>query len=156
MSQSFETILKTVMPRAMSAGVFASVAVNEGELRGRALGPEAHAEFRLFVDGGRAWVSLVTPDRWLSQSIEADLMFTGDKLEDLIDEELVDQGVDVSTPIVEHFRSEDKLFTFRTPMEGVLDASTPEAAAARAVGYLLAYEAAFRELGDMKPGEDDA
>ncbi len=44
----------------------------------------APAEYRLFRDGGKVWIGLFTADRYLSQSIEQDLVHTGDKLPDLI------------------------------------------------------------------------
>jgi hypothetical protein len=112
----------------------------------------APATYRLGFDGANLWVSLFTADRWLSQSIEADLVHTGDKLEELIEEELVDQGVEGVRPRVEHFRSEDKLFTFRSPVPA--RAADP-ASSAMAARFLLAYEACFRNLGDMAGGDDD-
>ena len=51
---------------------------------------------------------------WLSESIESDLMHSGDKLDELIEEELVDQGEEPGHISFEHFRSDDMLFTFRT------------------------------------------
>jgi hypothetical protein len=141
---------------ATAAGVFGSVEIVQVEgavrLDCAAKDSAAPAWFRLFVEGGVAWVALVTADRWLSQSIEADLVHTGDKLEDLIEEELVDQGVEASRPRVEHFRSEDKLFTFRSPLPQGADGLPSPAIAA---GWLLAYEACFRNLGDVAGGDED-
>jgi hypothetical protein len=143
-------LLDAVAHRAHAAGVFAGVRVAPGQLSARAAC--ADAEYRLFADAGRAWVSLATPDRWLSQSIEQDLVHTGDTLDDLIHEELADQGLDAPRPRCEHFRSDDKHFTFRTPLHEGWAANADPAGVLAA--YLLAYEACFRRLGDMEGAED--
>jgi hypothetical protein len=102
------------------------------------------ASYRAFSEGGRVWVALVMADRWLSESIEADLLHTGDKIEDLVHEELIELGYNGPRPAIEHFRSDDLLFTFRTPIAG----DDPR----DVTRCLLAYEAAFRNLGDMDTG----
>jgi hypothetical protein len=122
----------------------------------------APAAYRVELgEDGRVWVSLVTADRWLSQSIEADLVHTGDKLEDLREEELTDLAIaipaaagGVSRPVFEHFRSQDRLFTFRSPVP--LKGIDAPAAADVAALWLLGYEATFRRLGDMEAGEEEA
>ena len=117
----------------------------------------APASYRVEVEGDHVYVALVMADRWLSHSIEADLLNTGDKMEDLLDEELAELGVkhlgrDVSGLAVEHFRSEDKLFTFRSRLPG----SVAQLSAGTVSGCLLAYEACFGNLGDMRAaGESD-
>jgi hypothetical protein len=141
-------VLKEVAARAGAAGVFGAVEERDGKLVCTAKASSAPASFRLGVehDGG-LWVSLVTADRWLSQSIEADLVHTGDKLPDLLEEEFAELGRPGERPRVEHFRSDDLLFTFRSPV--------PTADADAAAAYLLAYEACFRRLGDMEAGGED-
>ncbi|MBL9031118.1 MAG: hypothetical protein JNM80_05365 [Phycisphaerae bacterium] len=144
-----EAMLSGVRAEAERAGVFGEVVVRGGMLVCRAKGPEAPASYRVFGEGGRVWVSLVMADRWLSESIESDLMHTGDKIEDLVAEELAELGEASAEVRVEHFRSDDLLFTFRTPI--------PASAAGSVAGvtrWLLAYEACFRRLGDMG-GEGD-
>jgi hypothetical protein len=148
-----DEFLNTVRGMVLQADVFESARVVEGRLECEARGSAAPAFYRLEVDGGRVWVSLVTPDRWLSESIEADLMHTGDKLEELLEEELVDLGYDGPTPTYEHFRSEDKQFTFRTALPGSAE-SFDAAGADRARLMLLGYEACFRQLGDMAEDEE--
>ena len=146
-------LLTKVADAARNADVFADVTVDDGAVRCVARDAAAHAEFRLCLEDGGLWVGMYTPDRWLSQSIEADLMHTGDKLEDLIDEELVDLGCDAGPLPFEHFRNDDKEYVFRSPTPFSLDA--PAEDASRVAGLcLLAYEAAMRELGDMSGGED--
>jgi hypothetical protein len=108
--------------------------------------------------GACLWVSLQTGARYLSQSIEADLMFTGDKIDDLVHEEMTDLGYDGPALPFQHFRSEDKLYTFRSPL-AVLPADVTSdagllAAAKVCEQALLGYEAAFRGLGDMEDAED--
>src|SRR5262245_24514476 len=108
-------VLDGAAERARAAAVFSSIHVLPTRLEAEARASASPALFRLDFDGARFWVSLVTSDRYLSQSIELDLVNTGDKLEDLLEEELVELGYDAGTLPFEHFRSEDKLFTFRSP-----------------------------------------
>lgn len=147
-----QTLVEKLKREAEAAGVFAQTRAAEGRLECRADGPEPDAFYRVELDGGKVWVSLVMKDRWLSESIEADLMHTGDKLEELLEEELVELGYNGPTPTYEHFRSEAMEFTFRTALPvGLDDASATETART----FLLGYEATFRQLGDMGgEGED--
>lgn len=149
-STAIAPLLGPVREAAASSGVFGPVSVREGTLVCEALESAAPAEYRLFADGGSVWVGLFTTDRWLSQSIEQDLVHTGDKLEELMEEELADQGEPkpASPPKFEHFRDDDKVFTFRTRLPN--GASGPGAAR-----WLLACEAMFRRLGDMQGGDED-
>ena len=109
--------------------------------------------YRVRVDDERVWVSLVTEDRWLSESIEADLMNTGDNLEELIEDELADLGVQGPAVSFEHFRSDEMLFTFQSPIEipksGLreIEQSTGD--------LLVAYVACFAQLGDVSAGDAD-
>lgn len=147
------SILEHAADRARSSGLFGEVRVGD-MLEAAALASAEPAFFRLFMDGGRLWVSLVTANRWLSQSIEADLVHTGDKLDELLHEELVDLGYSGSPVPFEHFRSEDKLFTFRSVVP-VNTAAPTQADKETAAIFLLAYEACFRPLGDMEADEEE-
>lgn len=142
-----QTLLHDAAALASSSGVFGPVAVKDGRVVCHAAASAAPASYRMFVEAGRVWVSLVMADRWLSESIETDLLHTGDKVEELLEEELVEVGLPAERLKVEHFRSDDLLFTFRSPVP----AETAEAL----VKYLLAYEACFRNLGDMNAGSDE-
>lgn len=147
-----QTALEDVARLARESGVFGGVSI-EGPAVVCKASAQPDAAFRLGLeDASHVSVAWVCADRYISQSIEADLMWTGDDLGELIDEELADQGYR-GEPIgrVEHYRDPQKLFTFRSlvPRQAV------EAGAAVLVKFLLAYEAAFRDLGDMKPDEDD-
>lgn len=148
-------MLDAVAARAAAAGVFGSVRVEGGAVRCDALASAEPAEFRLFADGGKVWVALLTADRWLSQSIEADLVHTGDKIDELIEEELVDlewkKEWGPARFAYEHFRDDRKMYIFRSPVP----LGTGADAAERAAIALLAYERAFRPLGDMEADEDE-
>jgi len=89
-------------------------------------------------------VSLVTPSRWLSESIESDLVEHGDDLGELVEDELVELGYEGQglPPTFQHYRSPDLLYTFRTPI--------PAPGAETATTWMRAYEQAFRRLGDME------
>lgn len=145
---SFAALLVQVADRARAAGVFAAVQIIGEALSCEAKDSAAPAQYRLVEDAAALWVELVTADRWLSQSIEQDLVHTGDKLTDLLDEELVELGDKARRLPVEHFRSEDRLYTFRSSLPSL-------ARDAQFAGtLLLAYEACFRRLGDMEEKVD--
>jgi hypothetical protein len=147
----WQELLEKAAAKCRGANVFGTVSVGQGVLSCAAKASAAEAFFRLSWDG-KPWVSLVTKDRWLSQSIEADLVHTGDKLEELLAEELADLDYTGPAPAFEHFRSEDKLFTFRSVVP--VRVGDPGAADVCAT-FMLAYEACFRRLGDMEAGEEE-
>lgn len=169
------SFLNRVRQRLDQTGVFGPIMIREDASEAGSSSPRlvcaartsaAPASYRLEVDGGRLWVSLVTADRWLSQSIEQDLVHTGDKLEDLIEEELTDLAdsfpaadhagsgrLRLAAP--EHFRSSDLLFTFRSPVPVDLSRLETQGAVEAAALWILAYEAAFRNLGDMDAGDEE-
>jgi hypothetical protein len=149
-----ETALRPLMAAAEEARVFGQVKIESRPQGPRlvchALASGAPADYRLEADGERLFVLLATPDRWLSQSIEQDLVHTGDKLHDLIEEEAINLGLTDQKFPFEHFRDDDKHFIFRSRLPiapGAL--STPEGRRV-ALLSLLSYEAAFRPLGDME------
>lgn len=146
---AFETLLRQVCERARKAGVFASCSVDHGRLECKADGSAEDAWYRVRWDEGRVWVSLEMADRWQSESIEADLVHTGDKLDELLEEEMIDLGYEGPKPTFEHFRSDDMLFTFRTPVAVDPDRLDQHDAAEHTALVLLGYEACFRQLGDM-------
>lgn len=155
-SPSALRLFEAVATVAGKSGVFGPVEVrksgSQSMLACAAKNSAEPAEYRLFEDAGKLWVSLVTDNRWLSQSIESQLYHSGDKLEELLDEELYDVGYEGATLPFEHFRSKDMLYTFRSPLP--IGADAPDAAGI-AAKILLAYEACFRRLGDMDAGDED-
>ncbi|MCB9845277.1 MAG: hypothetical protein H6811_04745 [Phycisphaeraceae bacterium] len=148
-------VLERVARVARDAGVFGEVRVSDSRLECEALGSAEAAWYRLEAEGDSLWVSLVMKDRWLSESIESDLMHTGDSLEELLEEELVDQGLEGKPMPCQHFRSDDLLFTFRSAVPRVPGGWTTESAGVVAGQCLLAYEACFRQLGDMHESASD-
>ncbi|MFI4859741.1 MAG: hypothetical protein ACIAXF_03555 [Phycisphaerales bacterium JB063] len=134
------------------ADVFASVQRTDAGLRCDAMHVEEECYYAATTEpDDSVWVGWYTPDRWLSESVEADLVHLGDKIEELLEEELLDLGYEGKLAI-EHFRNDDKVFVFRSK----LDLPSDVQAAARSLALaLLAYQACFVELGDMGPDEDD-
>ena len=147
LSRLFEDVARG----AREAGVFREVETRDDGVHCAAKEQEA-ATYRLRLEDGKLWVSLALDDRWVSQSIEAELVHSGDKLEDLIDEELVASGCDKGPLPFEHFRDEEKVFVFRSPIPVEVG---DVYAGQTALSCLLAYEAAFRELGDMSGSDDE-
>lgn len=149
----FESILTDVARRAEGSGLFGGIRVESGRLICKAKNAAAPASYRLEVIDAKIWLSMVTADRWLSESIETDLMHNGDDLRDLLEDELVDQDAPITRLDYEHFRSDDKLFTFRSviPVTGSFLSPANIDAIYRC---LLGYEACFRRLGDMDAGSD--
>ena len=158
-SGMMQNMLDKISQRVQDAGVFEQVERVDQSLSCRAMYVESNTYYQVHVtDTGRAWVGLYTPDRWLSESIEAQLMHQGDNLEELLEEELIDQGYETQLP-VEHFRDEKKQYVFRSPVslsqEGQeMVTQTNDLAVDRLSCVLLAYEAAFRPLGDMSPADE--
>jgi hypothetical protein len=144
--------LDAIAMRVRDACVFGEVRREGARVACAAKESAAPAEYRVDVDDGRCFVSLVTADRWLNGSIETDLVHTGDKIDELFEEELVELGCDVKPPASKHYRSDDKLFTFRTlvPITGIGVKEIETASA-----FVLGYEACFRRLGDMQGGSDE-
>ncbi|MBX3365495.1 MAG: hypothetical protein KF866_12125 [Phycisphaeraceae bacterium] len=152
---SLTTLLERVRSLAVDAGVFGRVTIQANELLCEAAASAEPAHYRLGMDGDRLWVSLTMADRWLSESIESDLMHTGDSMEELLEEELVELGFDHGPLPIEHFRSDARLFTFRSPLPIEIEHVAAPNAAETAATCLLAYEACFRNLGDMSAGNDE-
>lgn len=150
---SLDQIIATAKGRAEGAGVFESVRIEGGCLVCKAQGSAEEAHYRLTPRGSDLIVSLDMADRWQSESIESTLMHTGDKLEELLDEELAELGYEGDEPTYRHFRSDDMLFVFETtvPLAGLDPASAGE----RAAQFLLGYEACFRQLGDMDAADEE-
>lgn len=148
-----QALFEEVADQVRTAGVFETVRRTDDALKCRARDVASETMYAAEVPDQRdlVWVGLITPDRWLSESIEADLMHQGEKIEDLLEEELFDKGFEARLPI-EHFRDEQKLYVFRSPVflpKG--EKIKGEPMIERVTRVLLAYEACFRQLGDMSP-----
>ncbi len=159
-SQAFESLIEAVAERVKQADVFEDVQSESAGLHCQARDAESEAFYQVLDDADQpstVWVGLFTSDRWLSESIEADLLHTGDKMEDLLDEELVELGYDAGPLPIEHFRDDAKVYVFRSSLKvNSQDACTDPADIDRVVKVLLAYEACFRQLGDMSTTDEFA
>ncbi len=151
-SRAEQILYKTVGQGAIQAGVFGEVHIDGGGVWCQAKDAAEPAHYFVSIDDGDVWIGLETEDRWLSGSIEADLVNTGDKLDELIEEEVVDLGhVDAKVGF-EHFRSPERKYVFRSKLSTSLD--DPKVAE-HALIWLLGYELVLRELGDMDDTQDD-
>lgn len=150
-------VLNFVRDQAERSELFGEITfLNDQTLSLEAPDAAAPAFYRVGFDQGKLFVSLVTPDRYLSQSVEQDLVHTGDKLSDLIHDELIDVDHPAPyVPTVEHFRDREKLFTFRTPIPPAELSLTGDEPARRVWLLLKAYQACFVNLGDIDASEDD-
>ena len=133
---------------------FASVTATESELNCAA--PNAvPATYSVTIEDANIFVALHTPDRWLSESIEAELEHTGDELEELLEDELIELGSPQTQYTFQHFRDDQKRYIFRTPIALSSESDLINPSLIKQVADLLiAYQLAFVELGDM-PGDDD-
>ena len=149
---TLSTIFDTALKPLADSGVFANVTRTDAGVRCDAMHVEEECYYAASLDDdGILWVGWYTPDRWLSESVEADLVHTGDKIDELYEEELVDQGLSINIKL-EHFRNQDKVFVFRGKLN--LPEDTTEASSVLTKS-LLAMQACFLELGDMGPDEDE-
>jgi len=153
MSSSTVHIIESIANGAKSANVFGSIESTDIIITLQAWNAAEPACYRVYVDGDTPIVELATKDRWLSESIEAELVESGDKLEELIEDELVDLGYAEDSGAVkfEHYRSDDMEFVFRSKVIPMKDQDQSEAC----LQWLLAYEQCFRQLGDMDESIED-
>lgn len=134
------------------AEVFAGVTRTDRGVRCDAMHVEEDCYYAANTDSeGNLFVGWYSPDRWVSGSIEGDLVHTGDKIDDLLEEELIDKGLSIKIPL-EHYRNDDKIFVFHGKLD-LPDDTTK--ATDTLVKVLLAFQACFVELGDMVPSEDE-
>ncbi len=148
-------LMQAVAGLAEARGCFGAVRATESMVECRAKQCPDEAAYRLAIEDGRLYVSWLSVDRYLSQSIEADLMWTGDDLDELFAEELADLGWSGGAlGGVEHYRSGEKMFTFRSAVPLDPERLDPARDAPALVNCLLAYEAVFSQLGDMKDDDE--
>ncbi|MCA9293316.1 MAG: hypothetical protein KDA20_05825 [Phycisphaerales bacterium] len=139
------------------AETFAKVELRRPGLWAHPAGTEAEAFYRIEFEGtGEVWASWCSPDRYLSQSIESELMWSRDDLDDMLDEELVDLGWDAGAlKPLKHYRDDEQLFVFRAllPLRGAALVAGDGENLARC---LMAFDRVFCELGDMKDDDEAA
>lgn len=152
-TQNSTQIIETIVAGAKAANVFGKIQVEGAVITLEAWGAAEPACYRVYLDGPEPIIELATKDRWLSGSIEGELVESGDKLDDLIEDELVDLGYpeDSGAVAFDHYRSDDLEFVFRSR---VIPADGQDIAEACKI-WLLAYETCFRQLGDMDETEED-
>lgn len=155
-TDTFTEVLSLVAADARASSRFGEVTLLPDAITCAALASSDPAFYRVTRDNAHIWISLVTAARYLSQSIEQDLVHTGDKMAELLHEELIDVEYPQPRELpVEHFRDEHKLFTFRTavPREDLVGAPVDQA---RIVWLVLqAFEACFARLGGMSAADGD-
>ncbi len=153
-------LLSSIAELGRDAEIFGEVRLATGANGGERLVCAAAAaaepaEYRVDEQDGVLCVSLVTGDRYLSQSIEQDLVHSGDKIADLLKDELIDVEYDGPGLVVEHFRDPEKLFTFRSKLPIAKQDWGQKQLPQTVWKVLRAYEACFAPLGDMSAGEED-
>ena len=145
--------LENIADRLRESNAFATVVSDGTCIRCRARDVESDAYYVFAVSDTRPSVRFETPDRWLSESVEAELYHSSDSLEELLEESLDElewpiERVPVTT--FRHFRSDDFLYTFENDVP--IGEGDPDEAAAI---WMLAYEATFRALGDVAGETED-
>lgn len=152
---SVTELLRAVRDLATKHDAFDVVELAGDRVVCHAEGTPDEASYRVLFDGQQLWGEWVSKDRYLSQSIESVLVFTGDDLWDMIDEELVDFGWTQPRKLgpIEHFRNDDLEFVFRATIP--IDPASGAGAGADVARVLFAFNAAMCEMGDMAGGEDD-
>jgi hypothetical protein len=146
-------LLDSLRAAADATGLFAGSELLSDRLRLKAKDAAAEAHYEVELGGDDLIVRLLTADRWLSESIESQLVEHGDSLEELLEDELVEIGHeparDGAIPKVKHFRDTARNYTFECPIP--IGPGGPFESARR---FLLGWEACFRGLGDMSGGEE--
>jgi hypothetical protein len=107
---------------------------------------DVDAWYEISPTEGGCLLALMTKDRWLSESIEGDLEHTGDELEELFEEELVELDWDGAVPTFRHFRNDQREYVFSCVW--------PSTATSEIAVALQAMVVMFTEIGDMG-GEDE-
>lgn len=150
-SEAAQSVLTALAASATARGTFATVESLSDRIRCHAKDCPEPAWYEVQATD-RGWiVRFATPDRWLSESIESDLMHFGDPIEELVEEELAELGWRGKVPVIRHFRDDAKLYTFENVVS--VDGATPSTELI--AKFLFAYEAAFRALGDVGGGDEE-
>lgn len=147
-----QDMYKLVETGALDAGVFGEISIDGRGVVCCAKNSAEPAFYRVSVIDDGIWISLETEDRWLSGSIEGDLVNTGDKLDELIEEEVIDLGHLDAMVSFDHFRSPEMMYVFRSKLSTPI--GDPDAAK-HALIWLMGYEIVMRELGDMDESPED-
>ena len=149
---SVSTVLQSsnLVERLRQSGRFSSVEAINDEIRCRANEVDAH--YVLAQGDHGLVVRFETPDRWLSESVEADLYNSSDSLDELLEESLdeLEWPIDeVAITPFRHYRNDDLKYVFE---HVIPDHGESEDTAAT---WILGYEATFHELGDVAGEQDE-
>ncbi len=141
-----QPFIESIRTDAQCAERFAQIRRDGARLTCTAKDAAAPAQYTLEALATGWRIALSTGDRWLSESIESQLVESRDSLEDLFEEELKDLDCTGAAPKVRHFRDEEKQYVFECTL-----AAADETASSLALvrTYFLAFESTFRQLGDM-------
>ena len=145
--------INDIVDRMTASEKFATIESSGETIRCRARDVQSDAFYILTRTDAGLIVRFETPDRWLSESVESDLYNSSDSLEELLEESLdeLEWPIDeIPVTTFRHFRSDDLLYTFEN------DVPTGDDATEVGGTWLLAYEATFRELGDVAGETEDA
>lgn len=149
---AIESLFKQVSEKTQAKAAFADVKLEDQAVicHARTAEPDTKALYKLTVgESDDIYVGIYTLDRWLSESIEADLVEHKDDIEELLADEMYELGIDDGLPVF-HFRDEDLQYVFRSQ---ILMPSDKPIDGPEFVEYvtkvLLSYEATFSQLGDL-------
>lgn len=147
-----QQVLTSLHASAKQAGVFASITLDGPRLECEALDAAAPAQYRVEITPDGWAISLGTVDRWLSESIESQLVESRDSMEDLLREELVDLEWTDAPPKIRHFRDDARRYVFECTVAFGCDATDD---LRRTSCFLLAFQSMFRQLGDMSGAQSE-
>ncbi|MSR69500.1 MAG: hypothetical protein EXS17_04060 [Phycisphaerales bacterium] len=122
--------------------MFAAIRLEGARVVGDAKNAAAPAQYTLESLSSGWRIALSTADRWLSESIESQLVESRDSLEELFEEELKDLDCSAAAPTVRHFRDEAKCYVFECTLPNAMPCAQVRV-------HFLAFESTFRQLGDM-------
>lgn len=141
-----QQVLASLNATAQKAGVFASITLDGSRLECEALDAGAPAQYRVEIASDGWAISLGTMDRWLSESIEGQLVDSRDSMEALLSEELNDLEWTDAPPKIRHFRDDARRYVFECTVAFGRDESDD---LRRTSCFLLAFQAMFLQLGNM-------
>ena len=165
----FAPLLNAIASKAEALDIFDGIETTEDRVLCYADGPESPAWYAIRVNHVLAagafnedeetapsvTLSWNSKDRYLSGSIEGDLVYTGDDLDDMLDEELVDLGWSRGRlDPFKHYRDEEETFVFVFALPLKQD-KLSERDADDLVKCLQAADLVFSELGDMAEDDED-
>lgn len=151
-STQAQQTLRSLQTHAQEASIFAAVAVDGSRLECEARDASAKAEYRVEASAEGWRISLGTADRWLSESIESQLVESRESMEDLLREELIDLEWMDHPPKIRHFRDDSRRYVFECTIPFGDD---PADDLRRTTCFLFAFESMFRQLGDMSGAESE-